>query len=140
MAVDIEEILGRELREVADGLHVPARPPLPQDPPRISRHRHALLVAAVVVLIIASAVAMEMISRGERALDPAPPAPTPSRTDAPIPTATPTATYELNRKLYAGGRRVPGTWLWVTAAGDTWVAWRDDLTWWWGRDGRSHQI
>ena len=36
MFVDVEETLNRELREVADGLHIPAMPPLTQ--PASRRH------------------------------------------------------------------------------------------------------
>src|SRR6478609_180319 len=112
MSVDIEETIGRELRQVADAVHVPALPPLPREPSR-PRHWQPLLVAAIVVLIIAVAVATQAISGGTHEPDPAPPSPTPGRTDVPIPTQVPTTTYELNRKLYAGGRPVPGGWLWV---------------------------
>ena len=39
MAIDIEETLGRELREVAGGVTVPALPALPQEQPRRSEER-----------------------------------------------------------------------------------------------------
>lgn len=63
MSVDIEEILGRELGEVADAVHVPPLPVLPREPSR-PRHWQALLVAAVVLLVVACAVAMEAIGGG----------------------------------------------------------------------------
>jgi hypothetical protein len=129
MSVDIEEILGRELREVADAVRVPALPALPREQAR-PRHWQALLVAAVVLLIVACAVAMEAISGGSREPSPAPPSPSPSRVG--ISTSPSTATYELNRKVYAGGEQAPGSWVWFAGVGDSWVGWRDDLTWWRG--------
>ena len=79
MSVDIEETLSRELREVADGLSVPALPPLPQEPPRGARHWQPLLVAAAVVLVVAGAVAAVATDRGGQEPDPAPPQPSPTR-------------------------------------------------------------
>src|SRR5262245_22862330 len=63
MYADVEETLNRELREVADGLHVPALPPLPKERPRSwlgwqsSHGWQPWVVAAAVVLIVAGVVA-----------------------------------------------------------------------------------
>ena len=145
MPVDIEDLLARELREVVDGLAVPTFPALPRDEARRHRLRHTLLVAAVVLLIVAAALAMEAIRGSGRAPEPAPPSPTPSQREevavpTTIPTTAPTTTFELNRNLYAGGRQVPGSWVWAGAGGGTWIAWRDDMTWWWGRGAEASQI
>ncbi|MEJ7773379.1 MAG: hypothetical protein WKF72_01115 [Nocardioidaceae bacterium] len=149
MFVDIEETLGRELREVADGLHIPVMPPLPQDPPRTQRHRQPLLVAAAIVLIVAGAVAVVATPRGGQELGPAPPSPSrtesepsPSRTEpvVTIPTTAPTVPYVLEQRLYVDGEQVPGTW-WSVQVGDAgWLAQRTDNTWWWGRGPEPNEI
>ena len=73
---DVEAVLTRELREVADGVKVPALPPLPED----NRSRSVwvpLLVAAAVLLVVLGAVAAVTALGGERELQPAPsPSPT----------------------------------------------------------------
>ena len=142
MSVDIEEVLGRELREVADSLHVPPMPSLPEESHRRSGSWRLLVAAAVVLLIIGCAVAIEALSGGSREPSPAPPAPpTPSPSRVAVPKSPSTATYELDRKVYVGGEQAPGTWLWVTAsAGGSWVGYRDDLTWWRGLGTQIEQV
>jgi hypothetical protein len=144
MFVDVEETLGRELREVADGLLVPPMPPLPQESPRSRRSWQPLLVAAAVVLVIAGALAVLQNARGGQKLEPAPPspAPSPSRTasEVTIPTTPPTIPYVLDRRLFVDGQQVPGTW-WSVQAGDAgWVALRTDNTWWWGNGPKANKI
>ncbi len=132
MFVDVEETLGRELREVADGLHIPAMPPLPQEPPRAQRHRLPLLVAAAVVLFVAGAVSV-VATRGDKELGPAPSSPTRTEPVVKTPTTAPTVPYVLDQRLYVDGERVPGTW-WSVQVGDAgWLALRTDNTWWWGQ-------
>ncbi len=142
MFVDVEETLRSELREVAGGLHVPAVPPLPQEPPRAQRRWQPLLVAAAVVLIVAGALAVVVTARGGREPQPAPPPPSPSRTDSVgrIPRTAPTVPYVLDQRLYVDGEQVPGSW-WSVRSGDAgWLALRTDNTWWWGRGPEAHAI
>lgn len=137
---DIEELLGRELRQVADGVHVPAMPPLPQEPPRAHRHWAPALVAAAVVLIVAGAVVLALALRGDRQLEPSPPLPSRTATADAVPKTPPTIPYVLDQRLYVDGERVPGTW-WSVEAGDAgWVALRTDYTWWWGRGPQANAV
>ncbi|WP_167880546.1 hypothetical protein [Nocardioides guangzhouensis] len=133
MYVDIEESLGRELREVADGLQVPPRPRLPRETVRPTRTWQPLLVAAAVVLLVAGTVAVLVTSRDGGEPEPAP-SPTPTRIDGSvtIPTTAPTVTYVLDSGLYVGGERVPGDWSQAWAGPKGWVAIRTDGSWWWG--------
>lgn len=143
MPVDIEETLGRELREVADGLHVPAMPRLPEEPPRPARRRAPLLAAAAVVLVAAGAVGVATLPDGRdtRPAQPSPsPSPSPPESVAPIPRSAPTLPHVLDRKLYVDGEQVPWTWWTVRPAGDAWIAWREDFTWWWGRGAEVNEL
>ncbi|GAA4691974.1 hypothetical protein [Nocardioides conyzicola] len=143
MSVDIEEILGRELRQVADGVRVPPLPALPREAPRSpSRHWQALLVAAVVLLVVGCAVAIEAISGGSHELDPAPPPPKHGQveSDVPIPRTAPRAPYVLGQKLYVDGKRVPGDWWSVQSGPGGWLAHRAGDTWWWGKSSEAHPI
>ncbi|MFC4783934.1 hypothetical protein ACT8ZV_05635 [Nocardioides sp. MAHUQ-72] len=134
MFVDVEETLGRELRQVADGLQVPALPSLPEEPPRAPRSWQPLLVAAAVVLVLAGVVTLVATTRGGRDVQPAPQPPSPGRTDSadPIPRTAPTVPYLLDQELYVDGEQVPGTWWSLQAGGSGWLALRADNTWWWG--------
>jgi hypothetical protein len=135
MPVDIEETLGRELREVADGLHIPTMPPLPEEPPRPARRRGPVLAAAAVVLVVAGAVGLATIP-DDRNARPAQPSPSPSPTPAaePIPRTAPTVPYVLGQKLYVDGGQVPGSWWSVRSGGEAWIAAEGmPITWWWGR-------
>lgn len=142
MYVDIEETLSRELREVADGLHVPAMPPMPEEAPRPARRRAPLLAAAAVVLIAAGAVGVATLPDG-RDTQPAQPSPSPSLVPSPSPTpaesvtvprSAPSVPYVLGDRLYVGGEQVPGSWWSVRPAGDAWIAVEGmPATWWWGR-------
>jgi hypothetical protein len=136
---------------VADGLHIPIMPPLPQEPHRTQRHWQPLLVAAAVV-IVAGAVAVVAIPQVGQELEPAPPSPSrtesepsppsPSRTEsvATIPMTAPTVPYVLDQRLYVDGEQVPGTW-WSVDGGDAgWLAQRTDYTWWWGRGTETNEI
>ncbi|KQW53775.1 hypothetical protein ASC77_05845 [Nocardioides sp. Root1257] len=142
MSVDLEEILGRELHDVASGLHVPPMPALPREEPRTApRHRTGMLVAAVIILVVAAAVAIEAIGGGSRELDPAPPVPTPgqSQSDA-ISTAVPATPYVLGERLYVGGKEVLGNWWSVQSGPEAWLAHRAHDGWWWGTGTKPHRI
>jgi hypothetical protein len=148
MSVDVEETLGRELRELAESLTIPAMPPLTQEPRRAPRHRPSwhgsshwqpLLVAASVALVIAGAVAVVATARGGRDVQPAPsPSPTPSVVTVPRTAAT--VPHLLGPKLYVDGDRLPGDWYSVSSGKSGWVALRADNTWWWGTDAEPHRI
>lgn len=140
MFVDVEETLGRELREVADGLHVPAMPQLPQEPPRAQPHWQPRLVAAAVALIVAGTVAVVATTRGGEELKPAPPSPSRTESVVRISTTAPTVPYVLDQRLYVDGEQVPGSW-WSVRVGDAaWLALRTDNTWWWGRGPEPNEI
>ena len=142
MFVDVEETLSRELHEVADGLHIPAMPPLAQAaPPR--RHWQPLLVAAAVVLIVAGGGRRggdhcETIrSWSLRRRRPAGPV---DRVDVRIPTKRAESPVRAQpavvRRRRAGARHLV-----VGDAGDAgWVAHRRDDTWWWGRGPKPNEI
>lgn len=133
MSVNIEEALGRELREVAAGVRVPARPPLPQEPPRPRPHWQPLLVAAAVILIVAGAVTVALSRDGGGVQEPVKD-PTPSPTSGVLTAAAPTVPYVIGERLYVSGKRVAGKWWTVKQAGGAWVAERERGTWWWGTD------
>ncbi len=144
--IDVEETLGRELREVADGLHIPAMPSLPEEPARPRRSVRPLLMAAAVVLIVAVAVAVTAMVRGGQDLEPAPPSPSPSpsptRAESAerIPKTAPTVPYVLDDRLYVDGEQVPGP-LWRVWSGDEgWIAISTDNTWSWGRGPEPHDL
>ena len=142
MFVDVEEILGRELREVADGLQIPAMP-LSQEPSRARRRWQPLLVAAAVVLIVAGAVALVESTRDDQRLEPAPQPPSPTESTS-RPSGSrqppPKVPYVLDQRLYAEGAQVPGTWWSVQGSDAGWLAQRTDDTWWWGRGSEPHEI
>ena len=153
MSFDVETALVRELHEVADGVEVPALPPLPNEP-------HArpvwqpLLVAAAVVLIIVGAVAAVVTLNGDEEIQPSPsPSPTPTvATDsptqaaepAPLTTEPPSIPYVVNSRLFVGGKQVPGTdWAFVRGTDTQWVAGsfvNGEYTYWWGNGTEPHLI
>lgn len=154
---DIEETLARELREVADELHVPPMPPLPESPPRPLRRRLTLLAAAAAVAVVAGATGLVATLPGDRDVQPAQPSPAPSTSPstppstspsptaaapAPIPDGAPAVPYVLDRGLYVDGERVPGDdWWSVRSGGDAWIGVRGmPLTWWWGRGTEVHEL
>lgn len=151
MNVDLEETLARELREVADGLHVPALPSLPEAASRPARLRQVLLAAAAVVVIVAGAgvvVATVPDGRDTQPAQPSPsplPSPEPTPTPGPeeaqrIPRIAPTVPYVLDRQLFVDGTQVPGAWWAVRPAGQAWIAWREDFFWWWGRGSTPNEL
>lgn len=144
----VEEILTRELRDVADNLTVPDLPPLPATaPPPPPRGWQPLLVAAVVVLIIGGAIAMIASYRSEGEPEPAPPPPTQGESSPEVPqlftTEPPSVPWLWQDELHVDGAVVPGSgwWPWTPVhAGDAWLAQRGDLTWLWGTDAEPHTI
>ncbi len=146
MSTELENALARELREVADGIHVP---PMPSLPGRTSSVRspagsgQPLLVAAAVVLI-AGVLALTL----DRPDDPAVPSgpgpsgtptssPSSNRQDGTISSAAPTVPYVLDQRLYVDGAQVPGTWWSVESRGGQWLAAQADGSWWSGGPGRD---
>lgn len=139
MNVDVEETLTRELREVADGIQVPTLPRLPQEPPHNRRLWQPLLAAAAVVLIVAGAVTLTVTDDDGRLPSPAPdPAKTPSA--GPLTADPPTVPYLLDERVYVDGEQLPGRWWEMERAGDAWVAWRTNDSWWWGTDAEPQAI
>ena len=140
MFVDVEEILGRELREVADGLQIPAMPPS-RELPRARRRWQPLLVAAAVVLIVAGAVVLVATTGDDPRLEPAPQPTSPTEPVVTIPTTPPKVPYVLDQRLYVKGSQVPGTWgtMYFGYSGG-WIALRADGTWWWGLGPEPHEI
>jgi hypothetical protein len=137
MSVDIEEIIGRELREVAHGLHIPPLPVLPQERPGAHRRWQALLVAAVVLLVVVCAVAIAAIRDGTHEPEPAPvPVPAPQT----ISRVVPRTPYVLDQRLYVGGEQVPGDWWSVQSGPQGWLAHRAGDTWWWGTSPEPRRI
>jgi hypothetical protein len=137
---DIEETLGRELRDVAGDLHVPPLPPLPQEPPGAHRHWQPLLVAAAVLVVVVGTVALVSTTRDDQEPSPAPPSPTRSGSAERIATTPPTVPYVLDQRLYVDGEQVPGDWWSVRSGEAAWLALRTDNTWWWGWGPQAHEI
>lgn len=141
---DIEEILNRELHEVADGLHVPPLPVLPREEPR--RHWLPALAAAAVVVIVLGVVAVVAGDQDEDSAPQPAPSPTPSETKGtapPVEVSTDEAMtpYTLDGQVYVAGVPVPGEWWYLQHAGPTWFAMsRDESTWWWGRGPAASPI
>jgi hypothetical protein len=155
---DVEEMLTRELHEVADHVRVPALPVLPREPAR--RPWRPLAAAAAALVVVAGGVAVA--TRGDSPEpSPAPAPQTPSTTPSPsapspsdspsspspskaesaaVPRGTPSVPYVVNRTLYVDRERVPGEWWSVQAGEAAWLALRSDNTWWWGWDAEPHEI
>lgn len=144
MPVDIEETLARELREVAEGLTIPAMPRLPEEPTRPTRSRQPLLAAAAVVAIVAGAAGVVATLPDDRDAEPAgtssSPSSNPTEPVAPIPRSTPTLAHVVDGTLYVDETEVAGTWWSVRPAGQAWIAYRDDYTWWWGRGPQPNEL
>lgn len=139
MTTKIEEMLARELHEVAGGVTVPPMPELPSAEPR--RHGVRLwqpLVAAAAVALVVGVVAL--VLGQDRGSEPEPtPSPTPSVTetkpDTAIPATAPTMPYILGRRLYVDGAQVPGEWWGLESRQGVWLAAQLDGSWWWGGPG-----
>ena len=135
---DVEEMLTRELREVADHVTVPPLPELPAAPPPARFAWQPMLVAAALVLVALATVASLLRMDDGRSPQPAP-RPTEVVTDDAteavpdsVPTAAPVVPYIVDGFLYVGGEQVEGTWSSVTGVDTGWWAVREDGTYWWG--------
>ncbi|WP_243058162.1 hypothetical protein [Nocardioides sp. SR21] len=138
---DVEEILNRELHEVADGLRVPPLPTLSEDTRR--RPWLPVLAAAAALLVVLGVVAVVAINRGGTAPEPAPSPTETASTAPPVPVSTdpPTVPYTLDGRLYVDGEQVPGTWWYLSVGGPTWLAMNaDDQTWYWGRGPELNEV
>lgn len=131
----LEEMLSRELHEVAWGVQVPPLPALPSDArrPRAARPWQPLLVAAVVALLV-GVVAVVLGKQGSDEPEPAP-SPNPSVTDTAVPVTAPTIPYIVDRRLYVDGRQVPGEFWALESRNGVWLATQFDGSWWWGGPG-----
>lgn len=137
MTTGIEEMLTRELQQVAEGVRVPPMPALPREEqrPRVVRAWQPLLAAAVVALVV-GLVAVAVGTRGNDEPEPAPsPNPSPSVAEDAVPVTAPTIPYVVDRRLYVDGRQVPGEWWGLQTRGGVWLAIQFDGTWWWGGPG-----
>lgn len=142
MTTELENVLARELHEVADGVRVPPMPALPTtEAPPATRRWQPLLVAAAVLLIVGVA-ALVLSQRDGDSVQPAPPGPTrvtdPSTPDdATISTAMPTAPFIVDGRLYVDGTEVPGErWWGLQSHGGVWLATQGSSNaWWWGGPG-----
>ncbi len=148
---DIETILTRELREVADGLDVPALPHLPARPP--SRFLWAPLVAMAAAVLVALVFLVGDPAGRSTRLDPAPeptPQPTPQPTEVvtddatdPLPTEVPTGQprvpYVLDGVVHVGGDAFPGDsspgYYEVEGTAQGWLAVQSPFVWSWGNGG-----
>lgn len=133
--MSIDDTLRHELREVADGLSIPAMPQLPAKRPHTGRPWAPLLVAAAAVLVVLGAIALATSLRDDAA-----PSPIQPPDVRPLTRDVPTVPYVAGNALYVGGERVDGKWWEVNRAGDAWVALRDDSTMHWGTDAEPHAI
>jgi hypothetical protein len=139
MHEDIEKILTRELRQVADGVEVPPLPELPTGPPSRFVWPPLLAVAAAVVLI---ALVVLVGGPSNRSGVPQPaPQPTEVVTDGAadplpetVPTGQPRVPYVLDRVAYVGDDSFPG---FDSVDGTTggWLAVEPPFVWSWGNGG-----
>lgn len=147
MTNELEELLTRELRDVAGGIQVPPMPSVRPDDrpqPRSARLWHPLLVAASVALVV-GVVALVLSRQGSSPPQPAPSPTLPPSTsstaspgpapDAKIPSTAPTVPYVLDQHLYVDGAQVPGSWSSVESRGGIWLARQYDGSWWFGGPG-----
>ncbi len=147
MTTELENVLARELHEVADGVEVPPLPPLVADPaaaPRAASLWRPLLVAAVVTVIVGVA-ALVLSQQDDGSPQPTPPAPT-RATDSSAPrdtdirTTMPTVPFIVDRRLYVDGVQVPGEWWGLQSRAGVWLATQGNSgAWWWGGPGVEAQ-
>lgn len=142
MTTELENVLARELHEVADGVRVPPMPALPTtEAPPANRRWQPLLVAAAAVLIVGVA-ALVLSQRDGGSVEPAPPGPTritdpAAPDDATISTAMPTVPFIVDGRLYVDGAEVPGErWWGLQSHAGVWLATQGSSgSWWWGGPG-----
>lgn len=149
MTTELENVLARELHEVADGVRVPPMPALPTtDAAPASRATslwRPLLVAAVVAVIV-GVTALVLSLPDDGSPQPTPPAPT-RATDPSVPrdteirTTMPTVPFVIDGRLYVDGAQVPGEdWWGLQSHEGVWLATRGNTgSWWWGGPGVEAQ-
>ena len=129
--MSIEELVRAELRSVAEQVAVPSLPSLEE--PRRS-WRVVVAAAAAVVLVIGG---LSFLLRDE-ADPPARPVEKPKVEH--VDRSAPKIPWIDGDRLFVGGRQVPGRWLEVYSAGDTWLARRADRRVFWGRGTQLHEL
>lgn len=142
---DVEEILTRELREVADHVTVPALPDLPSAPPQRLAWQPLLVAAALVVAALATVAALLQMDGGG-SIQPAP-QPTDVVTDgaiegapAELTTEPPSVPYLLDNVLHVGERTYPGYYYLEGGTTAGWLVGRRDFTYYWGNTGRPNPL
>lgn len=143
MHEDVEQMLTRELRQVADRVKVPPMPDLPADPRPRFVWTPVLAAAAVVVIALITVVGLSPDRDGT-------PQPAPQPTDvatedptdsAPeeVPVGLPKVPYLLESVVHVGDKSFPG---YVHVEGTTkgWVAMQPPFVWAWGNGGRPDQL
>ncbi len=153
MSFNIETDLVRELHEVAEGVEVPAMPPLPSESHPRPRWQPLLVAAAVVLIVLGAVAGVLALGGGDDEIEPAPsPSPTvatdgatedPAEPEA-LSTAPPSVPYVAGNRLFVAGKEVPGNnWAWVTGTDTGWVAGGFDggeSTYSWGYDAEPQRI
>ena len=144
---EIEEMLTRELRQVADHVEVPPLPDLPSEVPSRPSLRFVwqpLLAAAAVVLIVLVASVI-LLPNGGSTPQPAPrptDVVTDNATDSPpdqVPTGPPTMPYLLKRVVHVGDESYPG-YDWVDGTTQGWVAVKPPFVWSWSNGGAPEEL
>ena len=143
MHEEFEEMLTRELRQVADRVEVPPLPDLPADPP--SRFVWQPVLAAAAVVLIALATLVSLRPDGGSTPQPAP-RPTEVVTDdatdllpEAVPTGPPSVPYLLERVVHVGDESFPG-YDWVDGTTQGWMALEPPSVWWWSNGGAPDQL
>jgi hypothetical protein len=147
MHQDIEKILTRELRQVADGVEVPPLPDLPSGSPSRFVWQPVLAVAATVLVALVVLVSGPSDRGGM-------PQPAPQPTDVvtddatddatdPLPTEVPTGLprvpYVLDRVAYVGDDSFPGFDS-VDGTAQGWVGVKPPFVWSWGNGGAPRSM
>lgn len=143
MHEDIEKILTRELRQVADRVEVPPLPGLPSDTP--TRSVWPPVLAAAAVVLIALITLSGVLPDRDGAPHPAP-QPTEVITDdatesvpQEVPTGRPKVPYLLDRVVHVGEETFPG-YDWVEGAEQGWVAVKPPFAWAWSNGGAPRDL
>jgi hypothetical protein len=140
---DVEQMLTRELRQVADHVEVPPMPDLPSDHRPRFAWTPVLAAAAVVLIALITAVGLSP----DRGSTPQPaPQPTDSVTDdatdsAPeeVPAGPPKVPYLLGRVVHVGDKSFPG-YDYVDGTLQAWVAMKPPFVWAWSNGGKPQQL
>lgn len=131
--MSIEELVRAELHAVAEQVEVPSLPSL--EAPR--RSWRVVIVAAAAVVLVIGGVSFALRDRS----DPPRPIEKPDVEQVEqLKSTAPTIPWVDGDRLFVGGRRVPGRWLEVYSAGDTWLARRADGRVVWGRGLQQHAL